>query len=288
MPKASLGRGLDALLARKKISLPPAGGFSARSDTDTIVELPVHVIETNEFQPRRAFNEEQLLELANSIREYGIIQPLVVSREGDTYRLIAGERRLRAANMIGLEKVPVVIRETKEHEKLAVALIENVQRVDLNPIELGYAYKRLAEEFSLSHDEIGARVGKSRPVISNTIRLLNLPAVIQDALREGTVQIGMAKAILALPTPDEQVAYFYKTLEGKLTSRDAEKQGVLSRGGAARRNAKVDPALLRREEALRERFGTKVTIDKHDGVGRVSIYFYSDEELGELFKTLTE
>ena len=214
MAQSSLGRGLDALLTRKKMTLAPAASSGTTATDDAVVELPVHVIQTNAFQPRHAFNEEQLLELANSIREYGVIQPLVVTREGDEYHLIAGERRLRASKMIGLEKVPVVIRNSNEHEKLAVALIENVQRVDLNPIELGCAYKRLADEFSMSHDEIGVRVGKSRPVVSNTIRLLNLPAVIQDALREGAVQMSTARAILALPTADEQIDFFYKILEG--------------------------------------------------------------------------
>lgn len=288
MAQTSLGRGLDALLTRKKISLSSTGNSSTSGNDDAVVELPVHVIQTNAFQPRHAFNEEQLLELANSIREYGVIQPLVVSREGDEYHLIAGERRLRASRMIGLEKVPVVIRNSNEHEKLAVALIENVQRVDLNPIELGFAYKRLADEFSMSHDEIGVRVGKSRPVVSNTIRLLNLPAVIQDALREGTVQMSVARAILALPTADEQIAFFYKMLEGGMTTREAERQGSLSRGGVAKRNSKVDMALLAREEKLRERLGTKVTIDRQQGAGRISIYFYSDEELDELVNTLTE
>lgn len=286
MPKASLGRGLDALLTRKKISLPPSSDAATLGKDDVVVELPVHRIGINEFQPRQAFNEEQLFELANSIREYGIIQPLVVSRDGDDYHLIAGERRLRAAKMVGLEKVPVVVRTGNDHERLAVALIENVQRVDLNPIELGCAYKRLVDEFSMSHDEIGVRVGKSRPAVTNTIRLLNLPALIQDAVREGTVLMSTARAILSLPTVDEQISFFYKTLEGKVTTLDIEKQGTLSRG-ASKRNKKTDPALLRREESLRESLGTKVVIDRHDGVGRISIYFYSDEELDELIHTLT-
>ncbi len=281
-----LGRGLDALLTRKKISSPLSTDPAILGKDDVVLELPVHIIQTNEFQPRQAFNEEQLFELANSIREYGVIQPLVVSREGDTYHLIAGERRLRAAKMVGLEKVPVVVRNANEHEHLAVALIENVQRVDLNAIELAVAYKRLADEFSMSHEEIGVRVGKSRPVISNTIRLLNLPALVQDAVREGTVQMGMARAILSLPTVDEQISFFYKALEGKITILDAEKQGTLSRG-ASKRNRRTDPATLRREEALREKLGTKVTIDRRDGVGRISICFYSDDELDELFNTLT-
>jgi len=289
MQKSSLGRGLDALLARKKIAQGSASSADVVSEDDgPVVELPINVIRTNEFQPRHAFNEEQLLELAHSIREYGVIQPLVVSRDGDTYHLIAGERRLRASKMVGLEKVPVVIRDANDNERLAVALIENVQRVDLNPIELAYAYKRLAEEFSLSHEDIGVRVGKSRPLISNTIRLLNLPAVIQDALREGKIHMGTARAILGMQTTDEQISFFYKALEGRVTTRDAEKQGVVSRGGISKRNAKIDPALVAREEKLRERLGTKVTIESQSGGGRIIIHYYSPEELDELFNTLTE
>lgn len=285
MSKASLGRGLDALLSRKQsgTATPPPRPLSS---DENVVELPIEVIQTNDYQPRQEFNEEQLSELAHSIREYGVIQPLVVSRTHDGYQLIAGERRLRASKMAGLKKVPVVLREAGDHERLAVALIENVQRVDLNPIELGIAYKRLHEEFNLSHEEIGKRVGKSRPVISNMIRLLNLPAVIQDALREGTIPFSSARAILGLPGEDKQLEFFYQILEGSVKGNDIEHQVNEARGGSGRKR-RGDPHLLAQEDALRERLGTKVRIQHNGAGGSIVIYYYSSDELDELIATIT-
>ncbi len=191
--------------------------------------------------------------------------------------------------MIGLERVPVVVRATEDHERLAVALIENVQRVDLNPIELGFAYKRLADEFNLSHEEIGKRVGKSRPSVSNIIRLLNLPALIQDALREGKIQMATARTIVGMTDPDQQLEFFYRVLEGGVTVRDAEKRATIMRGGVTRKRRMNDARLLAHEEALRERFGTKVVIDpQSDGGGRIIMHYYSSEELEELVNTLLD
>lgn len=284
MSKASLGRGLDALLSRKHsgTATPPPRPLSP---DENVVELPIEVIQTNEYQPRHEFNEEQLSELAHSIREYGVIQPLVVSRTHDGYQLIAGERRLRASKMAGLKKVPVVLREAGDHERLAVALIENVQRVDLNPIELGIAYKRLHEEFNLSHEEIGQRVGKSRPAISNMIRLLNLPAIIQDALREGTIPFSSARAILGIPGEDKQLEFFYQILEGNVKKSDIEHHVTVVRGGSGRKR-RGDPHLLAQEDALRERLGTKVKIQRSGAGGSIVIYYYSSDELDELIATI--
>lgn len=288
MTKKSLGRGLDALLSRKKTdSFSAAASRAVRLADDPVVELPISMITANEYQPRKEFNEEHLQELASSIREYGIIQPLVVTKEDSGYRLIAGERRLRAAMLAGLKKVPIVVRESKDQENLAVALIENVQRVDLNPIELGIAYKRLYEEFNLSHDEIARRVGKSRPVISNMIRLLNLPAVIQDALREGAIPFSSARAILGIPTPEKQLEFFYQVLEGKIRKSDVEHHVTMSRG-ASNRKRRGDPDMLAKEDALRERLGTKVQIHRNGTGGTVAIHYYSSEELDELINTILE
>lgn len=284
MSKASLGRGLDALLSRKKIS---QSASVATVIDETIVELPISAITANEYQPRQEFNEEQLMELASSIREYGVIQPLVVTKEGGEYRLIAGERRLRAATMAGLKKVPVVVRESKNHELLAIALIENVQRVDLNPIELGIAYKRLYEEFNLSHEEIAHRVGKSRPVISNMIRLLNLPAVIQDALREGAITFSSARAILGLPSQEKQMDFFYQVLDGKVKKSDIEHTVAMTRGGSNRKR-RGDSDTLAKEDVLRERLGTKVQIYRNGAGGSVVIYYYSSEELDDIVHTILE
>lgn len=288
MAHASLGRGLDALLSRKNIaSVSDPVSASFRHGDETVVELPISAIIANEYQPRKEFNEEQLMELASSIREYGVIQPLVVTKKGDGYRLIAGERRLRAATMAGLKKVPVVVRESKDHEFLAVALIENVQRVDLNPIELGIAYKRLYEEFSLSHEEIARRVGKSRPVISNMIRLLNLPAVIQDALRNGAITFSSCRAILGLQDAEKQMDFFYQVLEGKVRKSDVEHSVTMTRGGSNRKR-RGDPDMLAKEDVLRERLGTKVQIHRNGAGGSVVIYYYSSEELNDIIHTILE
>lgn len=286
MPKNSLGRGLDALLSRKNAPQSSASPQPTSSD-DIVVELPVSVIVTNDYQPRQEFNEEQLHELADSIREYGIIQPIVVSKTDDGYRLIAGERRLRAAKLVGLRTVPVVLRESADQERLAVALIENVQRVDLNPVELGVAYKRLHEEFNLSHEEIGKRVGKSRPAISNMIRLLNLPAIIQDALREGTIPYASARAILGIADADKQLEFFYQILEGSVKKRDIEHRVNVARGGSTRKR-RGEPAMIEKEDTLRERLGTRVKIQRNGAGGSIEIFFYSTEELDELVRIITE
>lgn len=288
MAHASLGRGLDALLSRKKTaSVFNSVSASSLQGDETVVELPIFAIIANKYQPRQEFNEEQLMELASSIREYGVIQPLVVTKEGGGYRLIAGERRLRAATMAGLKKVPVVVRENNGQELLAVALIENVQRVDLNPIELGIAYKRLYEEFNLSHEEIARRVGKSRPVISNMIRLLNLPAVIQDALREGAVSFSSARAILGLHDTEKQMDFFYQVLEGKVKKSDVEHSVTMTRGNSNRKR-RGDPDTLAKEDVLRERLGTKVQIHSNGAGGSVVIYYYSSEELDNIIHTILE
>lgn len=289
MSKNSLGRGLDALLSRKMTSSAPvlAPAASAPAADETVVTLPISAIVANEYQPRQEFNEDQLTELAQSIREYGIIQPLVVSRLADGYQLIAGERRLRAAKMVGLKNVPVVVREHKDQERLAVALIENIQRVDLNPVELGAAYKRLHEEFGLSHEEIGQRVGKSRPVVSNMIRILNLPAVIQDALREGALPFSAARAILGITDADKQLECFYEILEGKVRKRDVEHRVSVARGPSNRKR-RGDPETIAKEDALRERLGTKVQIQRNGAGGSIIIHYYSAEELDEIIRTILE
>lgn len=287
MAHASLGRGLDALLSRKKIGTAVSSPPVAVRPDETVVELPVTAIMANDYQPRQHFNEEQLQELAHSVRVYGIIQPLVVTKGEDGYRLIAGERRLRAARMVGFKTVPVVIRDAKNQERLAVALIENVQRVDLNPIELGIAYKRLHEEFGMSHEEIGRHVGKSRPVVSNMIRLLNLPAVIQDALREGAIPFSAARAILGITDSDKQMELFYQLLDGSVRKNDVEHHVTVARGGSNRKR-RGDPETIAKEDALRERLGTKVKIQRSGAGGSIVIHYYSAEELNEIINTILE
>ncbi|MBI2484121.1 ParB/RepB/Spo0J family partition protein [Candidatus Uhrbacteria bacterium] len=278
---ATLGRGLDALLVRKKNS-------SAAIEGDgSVTEVPIGNVDVNPHQPRRDFDEEQLQSLADSIAQYGILQPLVVTKQGSRYELIAGERRLRAAQLAGLLTVPIVIRSADEHTKVALALIENIQRVDLNPIELAFAYKRLFDEFHMTHQDIGKRLGKSRPVISNTLRFLSLPQSIQDALREGKITEVIGRTILSLPTEHERIAFFERVIEKKFSGREAQRE--LDRTTVRPHSRKVrDTALLAKEEELRGRFGTRVTINKVGQHGTISLAFYSEDEYRTLVQRLMD
>ena len=194
--RPGLGRGLEALI-------PSQPTEESTSENRGIQQIPVEVIAANPYQPRKDFNHQQLQELAASIKEHGVIQPLIITadaelEEGKKYALIAGERRLKAARMAGYQQVPAIIRETTNQDQLIVALIENVQRADLNPLETASAYAQLSREHGLTHEEIGERVGKSRAAVSNTLRLLDLPDVIQQALRADQLSTGHARALLAL------------------------------------------------------------------------------------------
>ncbi len=287
-----LGRGLDALISRKHPTSSQKGdGVSAQSNNEPVTELDIHLISANEYQPRKDFDTNQLHELSDSIREYGIIQPLVVVHEDGKYRLIAGERRLRAAKIVGLSRVPVVIREANDNEKLAMALIENIQRVNLNPIELAKGYQKLYNNFSWTHETIAKKVGKGRPTITNALRILTLPQIVQDAVEDGTIFEGHAVLLLCLIDQDQQLKMFKKIVDEKLSVRsverilyEEEKKGTIQRRTVSEKNN-----YLAQEELLREHLGTKVTIDQKGKRGIISIEFYSTDELkGLLQKMITE
>ena len=233
------------------------------------------------LQPRRNFSELQQSELATSIKQYGVIQPLIVTQKNGQYELIAGERRLRAAKVLGLPLIPVIIRQASEQQKLEVALVENLQREDLNPIEAAVAYRKLIDEFNLSQDELALRLSKSRPVIANAIRLLNLPEEIQTALIEGRINEGHAKTIAGLENEVKQMALFKKILRGQMTVSDAVKETRVM-GGTKQARIKINYADKDKEFAFRQFFGTKAEIKRKGKGGEVIIYFFSDEELGEL------
>lgn len=267
---SGLGKGLDALIP-KKISNP--------NSSEQTFEVSVNAIRPNPHQPRKEFRSEELDELVSSIKQHGILQPLVVTKVGDGYELIAGERRLRAAKAAGLARVPVIVREALPQAKLELSLIENLQRQDLNSIEQAKAYATLNRDFHLSHEDIARRVGKHRTVISNTIRLLDLPSDIQEAVVRGVLVPSAARALLALEAP-EQRRYFDEIMGGaKITSRDIEKKSP------ARRQV-VDPNLTAAEAKLRELLATKVTITKRAGRGAIAIEFYSDEEFRRILDRL--
>lgn len=280
--KSGLGKGLDALI--------PAGFSSPAAPADS--HVPLSMIIPNPQQPRDAIQEENLVELAASIREHGILQPLVVSHDAvsGNYILIAGERRLRAARLAGLEKVPVIIRTVTEQQRLTEALIENIQRADLSPLETARGYKRLVDEFNLTHEGLAAQMGKSRAAITNTLRLLNLPPVIQEALAAQKITEGHSRALLGLPTGDAQIAALHTILSQELNVRRTEElvRKLSGEKPPALPVKPVDPLIQELEERLRNRFGTKVNLHPSGKGGTITIHYYSEEELNNLLENLLE
>ena len=276
MRKGGLGKGLDALIP---------SGFPSQTEASTAF-VPIEQIIPNPRQPRHSLDENNLRELADSIREHGILQPLIVTydQQGSQYTLIAGERRWRAAKLAGLETVPVLVRQVTEQQLLELALIENLQRSDLLPLETAEAYRNLHEDFGLTHEEIAARVGKSRVAVTNTIRLLNLPETIRQSLAEQKISEGHARAMLALNSTIAQISVLRTILEKDLTVRQTEE--LVRRMGGTRSapvNPKtVEPEIESLEERLRASLGTRVILRHGKKGGSLTIHYYSDEELNAL------
>lgn len=281
--KPVLGRGLGSLIPTKKVSEVVASVVGRQE----IKEIPVNEIVPNPHQPRRHFAAADLDDLVSSIKEHGILQPLVVSFCDNQYELIAGERRWRAAKALGLKTVPVIVRDASKQQKLEWALIENLQRTDLNPLEEALAYRALMDEFSFTQEEAAARVGKSRPAVANTLRLLELPEYIQDALQENKITKSHARTLLAEADPKRRKELFEAMLTGKVTVRSAERvvAGCRPKSSVGRR---VDPNMAAHEKRLREILGTKVEIRERGGRGTVIVHFYSKEDLRELLSRLAE
>ncbi len=281
-----LGRGLSSLIPQKvkKVTTPTGEtvvSVAGEIDKDRVLRLDPGKISANPLQPRRDFREKELNELMESIRLYGIIQPLVVTPKGAGYELIAGERRLRAAQALGLREVPALVREAEEQEKLELALIENIQREDLNPIELALAYRKLIDEFNVTHDQIAAQVGKSRPVISNTLRFLALPERIQTALVKGEITARHALSIAGLDTEEKQLALFEKFIRTGMSSSRAMKETRLM-GGSKESRIKIDPKDPAREQALQSFFGTKAEIERTARGGKITITFFGNDMLDDI------
>ncbi|NLF49912.1 MAG: ParB/RepB/Spo0J family partition protein [Leptolinea sp.] len=275
--RAGLGRGLDAII--------PASTES-KSGTEMV---QIDNIIPNPRQPRSIMAEDGLQELAESIRQHGILQPLIVTRESENqYILIAGERRWRAARIAGLETVPVIQREANDRDRLELALIENVQRADLMPLETAEAYRQLAEEFGLTHDEIALRVGKSRVAVTNTMRLLKLPEVVQNALLSGDITEGHARALLSLTTPQSQMAVLQTIIRNDLSVRQTEELTKKYNGEKAPSKPKPEvPVEVKEiEDRLREHLGTRVTVNHGKKGGSLVIYYYSNEELNSVLDTI--
>lgn len=281
-----LGRGLSSLIPKKINKTTDrddvAAGVASGADKDKILQVDLENITINPMQPRRQFSDHQMDELAESIREYGIIQPLIANVSSDgAYELIAGERRLRAAKIIGLDKVPVIVRDAGKQEKLEVALIENIQRENLNSIELAKAYSKLIDEFNLTQEDVAKRVGKSRPVVANTLRMLNLPGEIQLALISGKITEGHAVYLLGLDTEAKQMNLFRKITRNDLSVSDTNKESKRM-GGTKAARIKINYADKDKEFALREFFSARVEIKRKGKGGQIIIDFFSDEELEEM------
>ncbi len=285
MEKKALGKGLNALFRSNPLEdeVVPAG---------PVVRVPVSEIVPNPYQPRLEMNPERLQELVESVRTHGVIQPLLVRRHEDGYQLVAGERRFRASQAAGLDSVPVVVRECTNREMLELALIENIQREDINPIDAAIAFRRLIDEFGLTQEDLASRVGKSRPALANTLRLLNLPPHIQRRVALGEVSEGHGRALLTLATmPEAQNGLLERILAEHLTVRDAERLAGETleprRKPQAEGTAARDPHLASLEERLQRRFGTRVVISRSGTRGAVRIEFYDDDQLDHILEMLS-
>ena len=280
--RKALGKGIDALFPGPQERRIPAAAASE-------VTVPIHEIVPNPEQPRRHFDDEALGLLADSIRRHGMLQPLVVRRIAGRYELIAGERRLRAAQRAGLERVPVIVREARAEDRLELALIENVQRENLTPLEEAEAYRHLIDERGLTQDEVAERVGKSRPAITNTLRLLGLPDAVKAQLESGELTAGHARAVLAIEGVTEQVSFAREVVTRRLSKSDAERLAAARRARQGKQPAaarSTDLHLRGLAEEFTRGLGTRVRITRHAQGGSIEIEFYSDDELDRLVDRL--
>jgi len=287
MSKVALGKGLGALIQPRVATPQPEPG-------ERVQKIPTCEIIASPLQPRSDFRGERLLELVESIREHGIIQPLIVRKRDGKYELIAGERRWRAAEQLGLKEAPVIVREAGDQEVLELALIENIQREDLNPIEEAVAYQRLSKEFGLRQDDIAQKVGKSRAAIANSMRLLELAPSVQSWLTQGRISVGHAKVLLGAKTHEEQTLLADAILRGNLTVRATEK--VLASHLAQRNSPRAvgraasatsaTPALLHLQNRLQQHLSTHVVLSHGEKRGRIEIEYYGNDDLQRLLAIL--
>src|SRR5262249_35461163 len=282
-PKRALGRGLSALIPQASVpiqgELPPSAG---------IVRLPVERILRDPTQPRKTFDEAKLRELAESIKTQGVIQPVLVRRDGSGYRLIAGERRWRAAQLAGLHEVPAVVRDVTPAEAFELALVENLQRTDLNPLEEAEGDRRLVQEFGLTQDQIGERVGRDRTSIANALRLLQLPHAVKDLLTSGSLGMGHARALLGMSSETELVKTAERIVREQLSVREAERIVRTARPSSAAPSRKPASSTAARAvvEDLQRRLGTKVRLEDRGGKGTLEIDFFSYEDLERILALL--
>jgi ParB family chromosome partitioning protein len=280
MEKKALGRGLEALL--------PTSGVKTLLEDKEIQELPIEHIIPNRYQPRREFSDSELVELAESVKQNGLLQPILVRRKGDGFfELIVGERRLRAARLAGLHSVAAIVRNSNDEQAIELALVENLQRKDLNPMEAARAYHRMVQEFGFTHETIAQRLGKDRSSIANLVRLVNLPSEIQQLIESDLISTGHAKVILGLESSEKQIKLARRIAQEQLSVRQAE--GEVARESRWRKGKRV--AWRRKpypdlEERIQKHLGTRVTILKGKRSGKVVIHYFSAAELERLLEVL--
>lgn len=287
--KTGLGKGLDSLIPiskNEKMAEKKMIGTGEKRESE--VKLKITEIEPNREQPRKNFNEDALLELAESIKNFGIIQPIIVQKREDYYEIIAGERRWRAAKMAGLKEVPVIIKNFSDLEVVEIALIENIQRENLNPIEEAYAYKRLFDEFHLKQDEIAEKVSKSRTAVTNAIRLLKLDKRVQQMLMDDMITTGHSRALLGIEDAEEQVHLAHKIFDEKMSVREVEKF-VQKMQGKKKEKKVVENNFVYQEieNKMKEVLGTKVMIrHQKNNKGKIEIEYYSNEDLDRILEMI--
>ena len=290
--KKGLGKGLDSLIPDNKSikSVTPDKSVEAKKEAEEkagVQTMKINEVEPNRDQPRKNFDEDALLELSDSIKQFGVLQPLLVRKRKDYYEIIAGERRWRAAKLAGVKEVPVIEKEYTDQEILEIGLIENIQRENLNPIEEAIAYKRLLEEFKLKQDEVAERVSKSRTAVTNSMRLLKLSDKVQQMIIDDMISTGHARALLAIDDPELQYTLANKIFDEKLSVRETEKLVKEIKNPKKPKEKKpVANSFIYQdlEEKMKSVFGTKVSIaSKGKGKGKIEIEYYSDDELEHLF-----
>ncbi|MCI8349267.1 MAG: ParB/RepB/Spo0J family partition protein [Firmicutes bacterium] len=289
--KGGLGRGLDALFADVPVKEPVIENkpvkATEKEETDSVKYIKIHDIMPNVNQPRKTFNEESIEELALSIKEHGIIQPIVVRKNKKGYEIVAGERRWRAAMKAELGVVPCLVRELNDEQNMLIAIIENMQREDLNPIEEAEGLKQMTDAFGMSQEQVSRSVGKSRPYITNSMRLLKLPEYIRNSISEGKLTAGHGRAIITISDEKARESIWKKIIEEGLSVRETEK--LVSTEAKPKKKPlkrKKNPDVVRVEEELKTVLGTKVTINSNGNKGNIEINFYSKDELDRLIEML--
>lgn len=274
MKKRALGKGLKAFLPED---------YGILKD-EKFVDVDVEDLLPNPLQPRQDFDQDSIAELSRSIEETGILQPLVVVPEGNHYKIVVGERRWRAAQKIGLTKVPAIVRHLSEEEQIEASLVENIQRKDLNHIEVALSYQKLIQELNYTQEEVAKKVGKDRSSVANSIRLLKLPPEVQKMVAEGKISMGHARALITLDTPDQQVFLSRLIVEKNLTVRDVENMISGKRAvPSTRKKPELDPDLQVLQESLIETLGTKVAISGNSDKGTIKLFYFSLEDLNRIF-----